>query len=494
MTTITVTTVAGARGHVGFDQRAHRLLPRWNLGVAVLVVVVLVVLVHITYIFVILLESLAGAGRNPILFVLVNTGNRSRGTGWTSFPGRTFPTITAAATTTAATTRTRIALFPSGFFYASGSRGAIGNFCGRSLIHVEVVNPRHHVFVLQIEIKFAWPRLFPPRRAVISARSGGALVAAASILTTGLFAARRRDIATRRRSFFAASFRPAALFAPLAAAPSALVAAAPIASALSAALFIPLARTLVPSRLGAEFRGFFLFDVYLLVDVFLVIEVRLNHFRMFFEIVVQRKARIVFKTFPRLRAGRFGLERHTGLEFIERIREARRLLGFGPWGDKLLRDWFRRWTGRGSRPKWNRLGGRRRRIFGFSRGSRCGLFGRCQTKDGEDARPLTLRLGGGRGWLRLGAGRRGRCWFRRGWRGGAIACCFRGASRGHFARGDSNLVKKRVPVSGLGRIGHGGREERVAVADENRSQTTYLSRFPVAWEVMVAKGFPRIQR
>jgi hypothetical protein len=439
--------------------------------VAVLVVVVLVVLVHITYIFVILLESLAGAGRNPILFVLVNTGNRSRGTGWTSFSGRTFPTITitSAATTTAATTGTRITLFPSGFFYASGSRGAIGNFRGRSLVHVEVVNPRHDVFLLQIEIKFAWPRLFPPRRAVISARSGGALVAAASVFTTRLFTARRRGIATRRRSFFAASFRPAALFAPLAAAPSALVAAAPIASALSAALFIPLARTLVPSRLGAEFRGFFLFDVYLLVDVFLVIEVRLNHFRMFFEIVVQRKARIVFKTFPRLRAGRLGLERHAGLEFVERIREARRLLGFGPWGDKLLRDWFRRWTGRGYRPRWNRLWGLRRRLFGFrSRGSRCGLFGGCQTKDGEDARPLTLRLGGGRGWLRLGAGRRGRCWFRRGWRGGAIACCFRGASRRHFARGDSNLVKKRVPVSGLGRIGHGGREERVAGGGRKR--------------------------
>jgi hypothetical protein len=191
---------------------------------------------------------------------------------------------------------------------------------------------------------------------------------------------------------------------------------------------------------------------------------------MLFKIVVQRKARIVFKTLPGLGARRLGLERHTGFEFIERIGETRRSLDFGPRSDRLLRDWFRRGTGRGSRPRWNRLGGRRRRLFCFwSGGSRCGLFGRCQTKDGEDARPLTLRLGGGWSHLRLGAGSGRRGWFRRGWRSGAIACCLLGASRGHFARGDSNLVKKRVPVSGLGRIGHGGREERVAGGGRKRA-------------------------
>src|SRR6185295_8411037 len=183
MTAITVATVTGAGGHVGFDQRAHRLLPRWDLGVAVLVVVVLVVLVHVTYVFVILLESLAGTGGNPVFFVLVNIGNRSRGAGWSRFPGRTFPPITASATPATATTRTRIPLFPSGFFHASGTRGAIGNFRGRSFVQVEVVNPRQDVFLLQIEIKFARPRLFPPRWAVIAARGGRALVAAASIFT-----------------------------------------------------------------------------------------------------------------------------------------------------------------------------------------------------------------------------------------------------------------------------------------------------------------------
>jgi hypothetical protein len=258
MTAITVATVTGAGGHVGFDQRAYRLLPRWNLGVAVLIVVVLVVLVHVTYVFVILLESLAGPGGNPVLFTLVNIGNRGRGAGWTRFPGRTFPTITASTTATAATTGARITLFPSGFFHASGTRGTIGNSRGKSFVQVEVVNPRQDVFLLQIEIKFARPRLFPPRWAVISSRSGRALVATASVFTTGLFTARgrrlltarRRDIATWRRSFVAATFRPAALLAPLAAAPSALVAARAIGSAVSATPFIPLARTVVPSRIG----------------------------------------------------------------------------------------------------------------------------------------------------------------------------------------------------------------------------------------------------
>ena len=244
---------------------------------AVLVVVVLVMLVHVTHVLVVLLKSLAGAGGNPILFVLVNLGNGSRGAGRTRFSGGAFPPSfpTAAATATAATTGARITLFAAGFFHPSGSRGAIGDFRRGRFIHVEVVNPGQDVFLLQIgievqiEIKFARTGLFPadfiptslfaPRgRPVIPARSGRALVAAASVFTPGLFAARGRsfltarrgDIATRGRSFFAATFRPAALLAPLAAAASALVAAAAIGSAVSATPFIPLARTVVPARLG----------------------------------------------------------------------------------------------------------------------------------------------------------------------------------------------------------------------------------------------------
>jgi hypothetical protein len=99
---------------------------------------------------------------------------------------------------------------------------------------------------------------------------------------------------------------------------------------------------------------------------------------MFFKIVVERKAGIVLKTFPGLRAGRLGIERHARLKLVERIGETRGLFRFGTRSDRFLSDGFRRGTGRGSRTRWNRLGGRRRR-FGFgSRGRRwwSGLFRR----------------------------------------------------------------------------------------------------------------------
>lgn len=254
-----------------------------------LVVMVLVVLVQIAYILVIFFQSLPRTGGNPILFVLVDFGRRSRRTGRTLVAGRAIATATASAASAAAAAG--IPFFASRIFDTAGPCRTIRGFCRRSFVQVDVVDSRQNVIPLQIgievqiSIEFAGPRLFaenfiaprnvaPWRWTVIAPWSGWTVIAAARIIAARLFAARRRRVITPRwgdvaaggrGSFVPTSLGPPNLLAPLVASSSTLIAAATFAAptpiGIARALFITRAGTFVSSRFGNWLSRLFLFQI-----------------------------------------------------------------------------------------------------------------------------------------------------------------------------------------------------------------------------------------
>lgn len=247
-----------------------------------------------------------------------------------------------------------------------------------------------------------------------------------------------------------------------------------------ASVVVALTGSLVPAGLDNRLGRLWFFEIDFLVEVFLFVEVRLDHFRLLFEIVVEREAGIVLKA-PSSRARRLRLQRHAGLEFVQWVRQPRRLLANwsfreGPLS-RAFHNWLRSWTGRRNGPRRYRSRGWRGLFCLGSRRWRLWFFRRGESEHRENARPLALRFGRGRGFCRrLRAGRRR--WSR--WPGrcgrGAFASGRFGRG-GCFARGDANLVEERIPVGGLGRIGHregknetirAGKAKPRIVADEAR--------------------------
>jgi hypothetical protein len=368
---VAMTPVARSGSHIGFDQHPDGFLPGRNFRVTVLVVMIFVMLVQVTDVLVIFLESLPGSGGNLVLFVLVDNRLCSPGAGRTFFTRGTFSPAPApaSATTTAAA---GIPFLASRILHATGSRRALRYGPLGSFIHVVIVDPRQDVILLQIgiqvqiEIKFALARLFTAnflatrllaaRRSIVSARSWRAFIATASVFTPRLFPAGWRYVSasflTAWRRRFAARllsarglvttwFRPAALFATLRTLSSTLVARTAVSSAVPTTLFISLTRTFLPPRFITRLGYFFLFQVPF------VVEIRLDHLGLLFKIVIQREARVVLEA-PGSGPGRLGLQGHTGLKFIQRIRNAGRLLRDRPFGDRFFRNWFGR----------NRFGGK----------------------------------------------------------------------------------------------------------------------------------------
>jgi len=235
--------IAGPGGHVGIDQKADGFLPGRNLRVAVLVVVIFVVLVQIAHFLVVLLQALAGASSNPVFFLLINFRSRSRAR--PLFAGGPF-TFTSPPAAPSATSATPAAVFALGFFDAAGPGWPLVDFRRRRL--VEVLHRRQNCvpvqigIQIQIKVKVSGARLFAagffaPRflatwffstcffstwRTIIAARCRRTFVTAGRTLFTTRF------LAARGRTFFAATFGTTALFAPLTAAGTAVVATAAI--------------------------------------------------------------------------------------------------------------------------------------------------------------------------------------------------------------------------------------------------------------------------
>lgn len=374
-----------------------------------LVVTILVMLIHVRRLVVVLFQPLTGAGGNLVLFVLVDIGNGRSGARGSFFARGALGAATTAATATPTTAR--IPLLTTRVLHAASSRGAIGSLAGGGFLHVDVVDPRQDIILLQIgiqvqiKVKFALARLlaadfiatrfFSTRRTVVATRSRWALVPTcrwraffaargrrpvvspwrwrALVTARGwraLIAARgRRSVVSpwRRWALVTAHFRPAALLPSLITAPSALAA---VSFPASFTLVIARTRSLVAPRFTTGFGCLFLVKLFL-IEVQLILEVRLNHFGMLFKIVVERKARVVLKA-PGLRT--LGLEGHAGLELVERIGKARRRLCDRPFehgffGNGLDRDRpFERPLGNVTRGWSNGLASWR--LFGFGSG-RC---------------------------------------------------------------------------------------------------------------------------
>jgi hypothetical protein len=235
--------IAGPGGHVGIDQKADGFLPGRNLRVAVLVVVIFVVLVQIAHFLVVLLQTLAGASSNPVFFLLINfrCGNCTL----SLFAGGPFA-FTSPPAAPSATAATPAAVFALGFFDAASPGWPLVDFRRRCL--VEVFHRRQNCvpvqigIQIQIKIKVGGARLlaagfFAPHflapwffstcffstwRTIIAARCRRPLITAGRPLFTA------RLLAARGRTFIAATFGTTALFAPLTAAGTAVVATAAI--------------------------------------------------------------------------------------------------------------------------------------------------------------------------------------------------------------------------------------------------------------------------
>jgi hypothetical protein len=405
--------------------------------VAVLVIMFVVMLVDVGEVFVVFFQSLASASGNLILFGFVEFGAGRGRTGGPFLAGRS---ISAATSTAATATSTAAGLIRSLGIFTTRPGRTLGIPC-RRFVQAKVVDTGQDVFAvqigiqIQIEIKFArtglfaargfTPRLFAPRGTIIAPRSRRAFIAATQVFPTRFLPAnfisarrnnlipyiaasrgsvitswRRSVIAPRGGSNIPAAFRTTALVAAISATSTTLIAPAAVISSASSTLLIALARTLVPANLRSWFYCFFLVEIR--VEVQILLDVRLNHFRTFFKIVVEREAHVVFKA-AAFDARRFGLERHARLEFVKRIRRTGCFLRCRAFDNRLLRD--RRGSRSGSGNKLRRWW----RHFGLGSGGRLRLsrlFRRGKTENGKDARPLALRLGSRRSCfhLRLGTG------------------------------------------------------------------------------------------